>query len=333
MCAGGGELAVALLEYGFVPAFEAILWGDVADGAVQSNGVVMFDISRRDASSIVHGKRSLRTEALALEGFVPAFDLAVGLGIVGCGLHVSHAADADELFEVAGNKLRAVVGDDAWCHAWIFFPSPLQDGFDLDFLHGFADLPVDDETAATIEHAAQKVKGAGDVEVTDIDVPVFVRLEWLHEASAFPGRRTRSRSQDAGLLENAVNAGRTARDKVPIEEHEGKSAITFERKLGMEVEDFFLLVGFEPMVAWDPGVVFVDFAIALLPVVEFTFGDVDPGDEAFGRDLGFVGPGLDEIDDLVAGVVGSPLAVQSSPSSFFKTVWASMSSAMTSFLR
>ena len=139
--------------------------------------------------------------------------------------------------------------------------------------------------------------------------------------------------QDAGLLEDAVNAGRTAGDEVSIEEHEGQSAIAFERKLGMEVEDRFLLLGFEPVVAWHPGVVFVDFAIALLPVVEFAFGDVDPGDEAFGRDLGFVGPGLDEVDDLVAGVVGSPDAGQASPRSFFNWVCSSMSSAMTSFLR
>lgn len=101
----------------------------------------------------------------------------------------------------------------------------------------------------------------------------------------------------------------------------------------MKVEDRFLLLGFEPVIARDPGVVFVDFAIALLPVVELALGDVDPGDEAFDRDLGFVGPGLNEVDDLVAGVVGSPGAGQASPSSFFNWVCSSMSSAMTSFLR
>jgi hypothetical protein len=84
----------------------------------------------------------------------------------------------------------------------------------------------------------------------------------------------------------------------------------------MEVGDRFLLLEFEPMITWHPGVVFVDLAIALLPVVELAFGDLDPGDEAFGRNLGFVGPGLDEVDDLVAGVVGSPGAGQVSPRFF-----------------
>src|SRR5262249_18273154 len=99
----------------------------------------------------------------------------------------------------------------------------------------------------------------------------------------------------------------------------------------MEVEDGFFLLGFEPVVTWHPGVVFVDFAIAFFPVVELAFGDVDPRNEAFGRDLGFVGPGLNEVDDLVASVVGSPGAGQASPRSFFNWVCSSMSSAMTSF--
>src|SRR5438034_11802221 len=84
--AGGGELAVAFREDGFVPSVEAILRRHVADGAVQSNGVVVLDVACHDTTSIVHRKRGLRTQAFALEGFVPAFDFAVGLGIIGCGV-------------------------------------------------------------------------------------------------------------------------------------------------------------------------------------------------------------------------------------------------------
>ena len=40
---------------------------------------------------------------------------------------------------------------------------------------------------------------------------------------------------------------------------------------------------------------------------------------------------VDVVDDLVAGVVGNPASVQSSPSSFFNCTWSSISSAMTSF--
>jgi hypothetical protein len=94
----------------------------------------------------------------------------------------------------------------------------------------------------------------------------------------------------------------------------------------------FFVVG-KPVIAWDPGIVLVDLAEASLPVVELAGADADPGDEACDGDLGLVAPGADEIDDGVAGIVGDPAAFQISPSVFFSSVWASMSSAMTSFLR
>ena len=100
---------------------------------------------------------------------------------------MGHAGDADELLEVLGDELRAVVGDDAWRDAGVGFAGALDDGFHVGFLHFFADFPVDDEAAAAVEDGAEEVKGAGDVEVTDIDVPVFVRLQRLDEAGAFLG--------------------------------------------------------------------------------------------------------------------------------------------------
>jgi len=54
--------------------------------------------------------------------------------------------------------------------------------------------------------------------------------------------------------------------------------------------------------------VLVDFAETLLPVVELARADADPGQEATGGDVRLVAPGTDEIDDLVAGIVGDPAA-------------------------
>jgi hypothetical protein len=63
------------------------------------------------------------------------------------------------------------------------------------------------------------------------------------------------------------------------------------------------------MVAWHQGVVFVDFAEALFPVVKLTGADADPADEATSRDVGLVAPVADEINDGVAGIVGDPTAL------------------------
>jgi len=70
---------------------------------------------------------------------------------------------------------------------------------------------------------------------------------------------------------------------------------------------FFVVA--EPVVAWDPGVVLVDLAEALLPIVELAGADTDPGEEASDGDIGFVAPGADEVDEFVAGVVGDPAAL------------------------
>jgi hypothetical protein len=74
---------------------------------------------------------------------------------------------------------------------------------------------------------------------------------------------------------------------------------------GEDADAFFFVVS-EPVVARHPGVVFVDLAEALFPVVEFAGADADPGQEAIDGDLRLVAPGPDEIDELVAGIVGNP---------------------------
>jgi len=52
--------------------------------------------------------------------------------------------------------------------------------------------------------------------------------------------------------------------------------------------------------------VLVDFAVAFLPVVELAGAQLDPAEETAGRDLGLVGPGADEVDELIADIVRNP---------------------------
>jgi hypothetical protein len=55
--------------------------------------------------------------------------------------------------------------------------------------------------------------------------------------------------------------------------------------------------------------VFIDFAVAGDPVVELAGGDAQPADESAGGQLGLASPAVDKVDDLVAMIVGGPLAV------------------------
>jgi hypothetical protein len=95
---------------------------------------------------------------------------------------MGQTGDADELFEIAGNELRTVVADDSRLGMRIFFQAALED--DL-FGHGLAQLPVNDCARAAIEQRAEVEEGPGDVDIGDIDLPVFVRTERLHKAGAF----------------------------------------------------------------------------------------------------------------------------------------------------
>lgn len=99
----------------------------------------------------------------------------------------------------------------------------------------------------------------------------------------------------------------------------------------MELDDRVSFLSLKPVVTRNPSVVLVDFAITLLPVEVFAGADPDPANDLAGWDFGFLFPGSDIVDDGIADVVGNPLSIQSSPSSFFSLTCSSRSSATTSF--
>src|SRR5262249_1619532 len=148
-------------------------------------------------------------------------------------------------------------------------------------------------------------------------------LAWLQRAV----------TQQAGLLQHPINAGRADRHHVAVEHHEGQPAIALQGILAVELLDRAFLLLVKPVVPRHPGVVLVDLPEALAPVMELASGDAQPAHEALLGDLGLLTPGADEIDDRVARVGGRPAAVQISPSSFFKATCSSMSSPRTASLR
>ena len=122
--------------------------------------------------------------------------------------------------------------------------------------------------------------------------------------------------EQASSLEDTVDAGRAAGHDIAVEHHEGQPPVALQGVLAVEVKNGLFLDIFEPVVAGDPGVVLVGLAVAALPGVPLGGGQADPQQEATNRDAGLVGPAVDEIDDGIAGVVGSPDSFQGSPSPF-----------------
>ena len=96
-----------------------------------------------------------------------------------------HAGNADELFEILGDKLWPVVGNNPWAGIGEFLFASLQYDFNICFGHLLPDLPVNYVTTASVQKAAQVIEGTADVYVGHIHMPMFMRFERLHEAGAF----------------------------------------------------------------------------------------------------------------------------------------------------
>lgn len=113
LISGGGEFGVALGEDGSIAAVEFVVRGDVSDGAVESDGVVVGDEGVDGAAAVVVGERGLGAYGVGFEGLMPTLEFSVGLRVVRGGADVGHAGDADEFLEIAGDEPRAIVADDA----------------------------------------------------------------------------------------------------------------------------------------------------------------------------------------------------------------------------
>ena len=231
---------------------------------------------------------------------------------------MSHSTDADELLEVLGDELRAVVRDDPGPLAGILLASPLDDRLHLGLGHGLADLPVDDEPTVAVEDAAQEEERPADVDVGDIDVPVLMGPQGLLEALSLLGRLAASASQLAGRLEHAVDAGGADGHDIGVEHHVGQPPIAFQGVAVVEGDDRGLLPVLQPEVAGDRGVVLVGSSQPPAPAAELAAGDPQPSEQPPDRQSRCVpAQRADELDDRITEWPGEPRLRSEFPKLFF----------------
>ena len=87
------------------------------------------------------------------------------------------AGQSDEQHEVFGDELRTIIADDPWFRVGMVLQRPLHDNFHILFGHRFAEFPMHDGAAVTIQHARQVVERSIDVDVGDVHVPMLVRTQ------------------------------------------------------------------------------------------------------------------------------------------------------------
>jgi hypothetical protein len=103
-----------------------------------------------------------------------------------------------------------------------------------------------DRAARAVENRAQIVERAAEVQVRDVDVPVLVRPERLHEPSALLRRLRVPTVEQPSAGEHTIDARRACSGDVAIDHHEREPAIAFERKPIVELDDRALLVVEQP---------------------------------------------------------------------------------------
>ena len=196
-----------------------------------------------------------------------------------------HARDADELFEIPGDELRAIVGDDPRPSLWVLLLGGLENNLDIGLPHRLAQIPVHDGAAEAIQHTAQVVKRPRDVDITHVDMPMLMRLRRLLEAGPFLRGLPVPLAQQSRPAQHAPYAGRTHRHDIGVQHHEGQPPVALQRVLQMERDDRLLLPLLQPKVPGNPTIVLVDATVAFSPIVELAAGHAQPFNESPGADL------------------------------------------------
>ena len=97
---------------------------------------------------------------------------------------MGYPAKAHIVLELPGDELWPIVRDDARGDTGKGFTGALQDRLHVGFRHRLTNLPVHDIAAVAVQAGTQVVERATDIQVRDVDVPVFVWLAGLGEPLA-----------------------------------------------------------------------------------------------------------------------------------------------------
>ncbi len=198
--------------------------------------------------------------------------------------------------------------------------------------HRLAHLPVHDVPAVAVQHAAQIVERAADVDVGNIDVPVLMRLVAAARSPSLSSTACPSTRQQPRLPSTRQTLDGLTATTSAIQHHERQPPVTFQRILQMEIDDRLLLPLLQPEVPGNPSVVLVRLAVSLPPVVELAGWMPSHPMNRPAPISGLLRPAPDKIHDLVPHVVRHPDPGQSSPRLFFSATCSAISSARTSSL-
>jgi hypothetical protein len=178
-------------------AFQHVQWYHIADGKVESLRIVVFHKAAHRPLCVLDCQWRRRTDALALDRPVIAFDLAIALRIEWACADVRHPGNLHEVPEVIRDELRTFDRDDPRTRPRAPLTSLLRQDLDLPFSHLRRDVHGKNQPREVIDGGRHEYERAGDVDGSNIDVPVLMRGEWLNEPSPLRDSLPRGRSTSA----------------------------------------------------------------------------------------------------------------------------------------
>jgi len=139
---------------------------------------------------------------------------------------------------------------------------------------------VDDVAAIPVKDGTEIVKGAGNIEVSDVNVPVLMSLDGLFEAFSLAGGGRRPAFEQTGCRQDPVNAAGTDRCYPLIQHHIAQTAIPLSRMRPVVLPDGLFLCFQQPMRFGYPPVVAVLLPLPLLPGVILAAVQISPLQQA-----------------------------------------------------
>ncbi len=107
---------------------------------------------------------------------VSVFQFSVALWVERRRANMVHIHDSDIRLEVLGHELWAIIENNARLCLREFFMGTLQDNFDILLCHFLPQFPMNDLTVTTVQNASQVIEGGENIDIGNINIPVFMRL-------------------------------------------------------------------------------------------------------------------------------------------------------------
>lgn len=166
-----------------------------------------------------------------------------------------------------------------------------------------------------------------------IDMPMVMGTKRLHEAGALGAVFSVPLLEQTSLGQDPPGAARADGNDIPVKHHERQPPVAFQGMIERKPDNGLPLPGLQSEITRNQTIMFVCLAVTGCPRVELAPRHPQPSDYPVQRNFRSGGPLAAEINHRIAGVMGNPAAIQSSPSSFFNWICSSSNSESTSCFR